>query len=81
MKIHIGIDSKTKPIYYTVATSANVHDSVVLGELMHAEESHVWGDSTYASKADTIAEYAMEAIEPSTAPIKRTQLNFLPSDK
>lgn len=31
-----------------VATAANVHDSLVLPDLLHSEETRVWGDSVYA---------------------------------
>lgn len=58
MKAHIGVDSKTKLIHHVVATSANVHDSVVLGDLLHGDESRVWGDSAYTGKGDVIAEHA-----------------------
>ena len=48
MKAHIGVDSATKLIHSMVATPANVHDSQVLGDLLHGGESRVWGDSAYA---------------------------------
>ena len=58
MKAHIGIDSQSKLIHHVVATAANVHDSTVLGELLHGEERRVWGDSAYAGKGDVITESA-----------------------
>lgn len=61
MKAHIGVDSKTKLIHSVVATSANVHDSVVIGELLHGNENRVWGDSAYAGKSEAIAERAPKA--------------------
>ena len=61
MKAHIGTDRQTKLIHSVVATAANVHDSVVLGDLLHGEETKVWGDSAYHGKADVIAEHAPEA--------------------
>ncbi len=45
MKAHTGVDSKTKMIHSVVATAANVHDSQVLEDLLHGEETRVWGDS------------------------------------
>jgi IS5 family transposase len=43
MKAHVGVDSKTKMIHSVVATAANVADSTVLPELLHGEETKVWG--------------------------------------
>jgi transposase, IS5 family len=61
MKAHIGVDSRTKLIHHVVATAANVHDSVVIGDLLHGGETRVWGDSAYAGKGDVIAECAPRA--------------------
>ena len=58
MKAHIGVDSRTKLVHHVVATAANVHDSVMLTDLLHGEESCVWGDSAYAGKGDVIGECA-----------------------
>jgi IS5 family transposase len=43
MKAHVGVDSKTKMIHTVVATAANVADATVLPELLHGEETRVWG--------------------------------------
>lgn len=61
MKAHIGVDSKTKLIHSVVATAANVHDSVVLGDLLHGEETWAWGDSAYTGKTETITDHAPNA--------------------
>ncbi len=63
MKAHIGVDSKTKVIHSVVATAANVHDSVVIGDLLHGGETRVWGDSAYTGKKDEIAEHAPNALD------------------
>ena len=47
MKAHIGIDSRTKLIHAAVATPANVADSTVLPDLLHGNETRVWGDQAY----------------------------------
>jgi len=39
MKAHIGVDSKTRQIHWVVATAANVHDSQVLEDLLHGDET------------------------------------------
>jgi IS5 family transposase len=54
MKAHIGVDSKTKIIHSVAATAANVHDSQVLEDLLHGDETRVWGDSAYAGQGDVI---------------------------
>lgn len=61
MKAHIGVDSRAKLIHHVVATAANDHDSVVLGDLLHGEETRVWGGSAYTGKGDVIAENAPAA--------------------
>ena len=61
MKAHIGVDSQSKLIHSVVATSANAHDSTVIGDLLHGEETRVWGDSAYAGKKAAIKAVAPEA--------------------
>lgn len=61
MKAHIGVDSRTKLIHAVVATAANVHDSQVLEDLLHGEETRVWGDSAYAGQKQTIKQCAPQA--------------------
>ena len=61
MKAHIGVDSKTKLIHSVVATAANVHDSQVLPDLLHGEETRVWGDSAYSDQTEVIREHAPHA--------------------
>lgn len=61
MKAHIGVDSKTKLIHSVMATPANVHDSVVIGDLLHGDESCVWGDSAYSNKSEEIKARAPNA--------------------
>ncbi len=61
MKGHIGVDSKTKLIHSVVATAANVHDSQLIGDLLHGHETRVWGDSAYSGQGDEIREHAPKA--------------------
>jgi IS5 family transposase len=58
MKAHVGVDSKTKMIHSVVATAANVADSTVLPELLHGEETKVWGDQAYRGQTEAIQEVA-----------------------
>jgi IS5 family transposase len=61
MKAHVGVDSKTKMIHTAVATAANVADATVLPELLHGEETRVWGDQAYQGQTDVIHECAPQA--------------------
>lgn len=61
MKAHIGVDSRSKLIHSVVATAANVHDSVVIEDLLHGNETRVWGDSAYSGKRSAILERAPRA--------------------
>ena len=63
MKAHIGVDSKTKVIHAVVATAANVADSTILPDLLHGEETRVWGDQAYKGKTDVIREHAPNASD------------------
>lgn len=58
LKAHIGVDSQTKQVHSAAVTAANVHDSQVLEDLLHGEETRVWGDSAYAGQGAVLAEHA-----------------------
>ncbi len=58
MKAHVGVDSKTKIIHTAVATAANVSDVAVLPDLLHGEETRVWGDGAYQGQTEVIRECA-----------------------
>ena len=61
MKAHVGVDSKTKIIHTAVATAANVSDVAILPELLHGEETRVWGDGAYQGQSEVIRECAPRA--------------------
>jgi transposase, IS5 family len=61
MKAHVGVDSKTKIIHSAVVTAAHVADARVLPELLHGEETRVWGDQGYVGQTATIHEAAPRA--------------------
>ena len=44
MKGHFGVDSRSKLIHAVQATPANVADSTVLPDLLHGNETRMWGD-------------------------------------
>src|SRR5213076_2980703 len=61
MKAHLGVDSRTKVIHAVVATPANVADCTVLPELLHRQETRVWGDQAYRGQRAVIREHAPKA--------------------
>ena len=61
MKAHIGVDSKTKVIHTVVATAANVADCTILPDLLHGEETRVWGDQAYRGQGEAIRDVAPNA--------------------
>ena len=63
MKAHIGVDSRTKVIHSVAATAANVHDSTCLPDLLHGEETRVWGDSAYQGQGEVIKQCAPKALD------------------
>jgi len=73
MKAHIGVDSKTKLIHSVVATPANVHDSQVLGHLLHRAETRVWGDSAYVGQTEVIRRVVPKARDFTQARASRNQ--------
>ena len=50
MKVHIGVDSKTGLAHSASVTAANVHDSRELPNLLHGEETRLYGDCAYRGK-------------------------------
>ena len=63
MKAHVGVDAETKLIHSVVATAANVADSRVLAELLHGEETDVWGDQAYQGQTEVIRQRAPRAVD------------------
>lgn len=61
LKAHIGVDSDNRLVHSAAVTAANVHDSQVLADLLHGEETRVWGDSAYTGQGDVLAEHAPKA--------------------
>jgi len=78
MKAHIGVDSRTKPIHSVAATPANVHDSQLLPDLLHGDETRVWGDSAYAGQREVIVDCAPNARDFTQS---RGSRNRKPSEK
>jgi IS5 family transposase len=61
MKVHIGVDSKTGLAHSATVTSANVHDSQELPNLLHGKETRVYGDSAYTGQKEVLKQAAPKA--------------------
>jgi transposase, IS5 family len=58
MKAHVGVDAETKLVHSVAATAANVADSKMLPQLLHGNETSVWGDQAYQGQAAVLATHA-----------------------
>ena len=61
MKVHIGVDSKTGLTHSASITSANVHDSQELPNLLHGNETRLYGDSAYTGQKVVLKQIAPKA--------------------
>lgn len=61
MKAHIGVDSASGLIHSASVTAANEHDSQQLGNLLHGNETRLYGDSAYRGQQDTLHAKAPQA--------------------
>ena len=61
MKVHIGVDSKTGLAHSATVTSANVHDSQELPNLLHGKETRLYGDSAYTGQKEALKKIAPKA--------------------
>ena len=50
MKLHVGVDSVSGVAHSATVTTASVHDSHLLGALLHGRETAVYGDSAYVGR-------------------------------
>jgi transposase, IS5 family len=55
MKAHIGADSASGIVHSASVTAATVHDSQQLGNLLHGDETRLYGDSAYANQKQALA--------------------------
>jgi IS5 family transposase len=61
MKMHIGVDSRTKIIHTVQVSAANVADKEALPHLLHGKERRVWGDQAYRGQGEVLARVAPKA--------------------
>ena len=50
MKAHTGVDKESGLVHTVAVSAANLHDSQAMDELLHGQETALWGDSAYQSK-------------------------------
>ena len=62
MKAHVGVDTKSRVVHSVVCTTASIHDSQEMEELLHGEEEKVYGDKAYAS-TERKERYESEGVE------------------
>ncbi len=62
MKAHVGTDTGKGLVHRVMVTDAAVHDSRVMGALLHGEEEAVYGDKAYASE-EKKRDYEARGIE------------------
>jgi transposase, IS5 family len=51
MKAHTGVDKDSGLVHTVAISAANLHDSQAMDELLHGQETALWGDSAYQSNA------------------------------
>lgn len=61
MKMHVGVDSQHKVIHTVAVTPANTADCKVMGQLLHGQETRVYGDQAYKSQKEVIRAKAPKA--------------------
>lgn len=61
MKVHIGVDSKTGLAHSASITAANVHDSQELPNLLHGNETRLYGDSAHIGQKEVLKQVAPKA--------------------
>ena len=61
LKVHIGVDSKSGLIHHADVTPANTHDSQQLGNLLHGQETRVYGDGAYRGQKERLRAAAPRA--------------------
>jgi IS5 family transposase len=61
MKLHVGADARSGAVHAAVVTAANVHDKHAVPDLLHGDETRVYGDRGYQGCTDLIKKAAPKA--------------------
>lgn len=70
MKAHIGVDSKEGIVHSVCSTAASVSDVHMLPDLLHGDETKVWGDAGYQGQTEKIHEVAPQAQDMTSRRVK-----------
>lgn len=75
MKLHIGVDSQSGLVHSASVTAGNVHDSQELPNLLHGQETRLYGDSAYRGKnqREQLKQIAPRAKDFTNKPARRNQ--------
>jgi transposase, IS5 family len=72
-KAHIGVDCKEGVVHSVCTSAASVHDKHMLPDLLHGEETNVWGDAGYKGQANLIHEAAPKSQDMTNRRVKTMQ--------
>jgi IS5 family transposase len=61
MKAHVGVDSKEGIVHSVCSTAASVADKHMLSDILHGQETKVWGDAAYQGQTEVIRQVAPRA--------------------
>ena len=78
MKAHIGVDSASGAVHTVIGTAGNIHDITQASELLHGEETSVFGDAGYQGieqREEIQAKHPDVAFYTAMRPSKRKQLD------
>jgi len=70
MKAHIGVDSKQGIVHSVCSTAASVSDVHMLPDLLHGDETKVWGDAGYQGQTEAIHQAAPGAQDMTSRRVK-----------
>jgi len=70
-KAHIGVDSKEGIVHSVCTSAASVHDKHMLPDLLHGNETKVWGDAGYQGQTNAIREAAPAAQNMTNRRVKK----------
>jgi len=72
-KAHVGVDSKEGVVHSVRTSAASVHDKHMLPDLLHGNETKVWGDAGYQGQAAAIHEPAPQAQDMTNRRVKKSK--------
>jgi transposase, IS5 family len=61
MKAHVGVDSKEGIVHSVCSTAASVADKHMLRDLLHGQETKVWGDAAYQGQTEVMRQVSPRA--------------------